>query len=301
MDNITRLDSVQSYNDSMGVETLHPLVSMVNFEDCDFVPHLKPKRYIYGFYCIFLKDAFCGDMIYGQSKYDYKEGTMVFIAPGQVYGVNGQSPDFKAKGYALVFHPDLIRGTELGRNIKNYSFFSYASNEALHLSEQERHLVLECFHNILTELHHAIDKHTRSLIVSHLELLLNYCTRFYDRQFIMREDSNKDILAEFEQLLDNYFQSGMAQRQGFPSVKYCADSLNLSANYFGDLVKKETGKTAQEHIQLKLIDIAKERILDTGKSISEVAYELGFQYPQHFSRLFKKQVGMSPNNWRLRA
>ena len=200
---------------------------------------------------------------------------------------------------ALVFHPDLLRGTTLGRTIKDYTFFSYQVNEALHLSEQERHIIIDCFRNIEEELHHTIDKHSQRLIVSNIELFLNYCVRFYDRQFITRENVNKDILTRFENLLNDYFYSEKPESSGLPTVKYCADQMHLSANYFGDLIKKETGKTASEHIQTKLIDIAKEKVFDTGKTSSEIAYELGFQYPQHFSRLFKKVVGVTPNEYRM--
>ena len=201
-------------------------------------------------------------------------------------------------GWALIFHPDLIRGTSLGRHIKDYSFFSYDVNEALHLSDRERQVVLECFNKIQYELEHPIDKHSKTLIVSNIELFLKYCVRFYDRQFITRDNIHKDVLVRFEELLDEYFQSDKPQTLGLPSVAYCAGQLNLSANYFGDLVKKETGKSAQEYIQDKVIDVAKEKVFDISKSISEIAYEMGFKYPSHFTRLFKQQVGQSPNEYR---
>lgn len=295
MENILRLDHVYQYNERLGVETLHPLVNVIDFSKC---PPMFHSRHILGFYAVFLKDVKCGDLHYGRHFYDYQEGTLVFIAPGQVAGVENNGESFQPKGWALIFHPDLLRGTPLARAMKDYSFFSYESCEALHLSEQERKIFLDCLHNIEIELQHSIDKHSRTLIVTNIELLLNYCTRFYDRQFITRENLNKDVLVKFEQLLNDYFQSEKPQDIGLPSVQYCADQLHLSANYFGDLIKKETGKSPQEHIQLKLMSIAKERILDTERSISEVAYELGFKYPQHFTRLFKKCVGCSPNEYR---
>ena len=258
----------------------------------------RHSRRLYGFYCIFLKDVKCGDLRYGRNYYDYQEGTLVFTAPGQVVGVEDNGEVFQPKGWALLFHPDLIRGTSLGRNIGRYTFFSYESYEALHLSEQERHVVIDCLQNIAGELQHAIDKHSRTLIVSNIELLLNYSIRFYERQFITRSNVNHDILARFERLLDDYFAGDRAQREGLPSVKWCAGELCLSPNYFGDLIKKETGKSAQEYIQLKLIATAKERILAPDKTIGQVAYELGFQYPQHFTRLFKKITGLTPNEYR---
>lgn len=295
MDEILKLDHVYQYNDLLGQETLHPLVSVIDLSTCEPMQH---RRQTFGFYTVYLKDVKCGDMRYGRSYYDYQEGTLVFLAPGQVVGFENNGEKFQPRGWALAFHPDLIRGTSLGRNIAQYTFFSYESNEALHLSEQERTIVLDCLHNIRAELQHAIDKHSRRLIVSNIELLLNYSTRFYERQFLTRGEVNRDVLSGFERLLADYFQSDLPHTEGVPTVRWCAGQLHLSANYFGDLVKKETGKSAQEYIQLKVIDIAKERIFDTSQSISEIAYGMGFKYPQHFSRLFKKVVGCAPNEYR---
>lgn len=206
--------------------------------------------------------------------------------------------DYKPQGYALLFHPDLIRGTSLGKHINNYTFFSYQTREALHLSEKERKIVLDCFAKIKYELEQGTDKHSKTLIASNIELFLNYCMRFYDRQFISRNDAHKDTLEKFEELLNEYFQSDKPLTIGLPAVSYCADQLHLSPNYFGDLVKKETGKTALEYIQLKVIDMAKEKILSNNRSVSEIAYELGFKYPQHFTRLFKQHVGYTPKEYR---
>ncbi|MDB5262616.1 MAG: Helix-turn-helix protein, partial [Adhaeribacter sp.] len=206
---------------------------------------------------------------------------------------------YQPQGHVLIFHPDLIRGTSLGRHISDYKFFSYEVHEALHLSKKERKIIFDCFSKIEFELRQGIDKHSRTLIVSNIELFLNYCVRFYDRQFITREDAHKGILQKFENLLNDYFQSDKPQSIGLPSVGYMAERLNLSANYFGDLIKKETGKSAQEYIQLKIMEVAKEKIFDRSKSVSQIAYELGFKYPQHFSRAFKQHVGYSPNDYRL--
>ena len=295
MENVLKLDRVEQYNDLVHYPTLHPLVSVIDFSQC---PLCERVRFCVGFYTVFLKDVKCGDIQYGRRTYDYQEGTLVFLAPGQCVGFDNRGVKFQPKGWALLFHPDLIRGTSLGRSIDRYTFFSYESYEALHLSEQERHIVIDCLQNIAGELQHSIDKHSRTLIVSNIELLLNYSIRFYERQFTTRSDVNKDALSGFERLLNDYFRDDAPQRDGVPSVRWCAEQLHLSANYFGDLVKKETGKSAQEYIQLKVIDIAKERMFDTTKSISEIAYELGFRYPQHFTRLFKKCVGQSPNEYR---
>lgn len=295
MSQIMKINTVADYNNFMGQETLHPLVSVVDFSKTK--PVENNLKHL-GIYAIFLKDVKCGDMQYGRQTYDYQEGTLVFLAPGQIVGVTNNGIKIQPKGYALVFHPDLLRGTALGKNIADYTFFSYESNEALHLSEQERQIIVDCFNKIDFELRHAIDKHSRTLIVSNIELLLNYCLRFYDRQFITRNDVNKDILVRFEKMLNNYFASDAPQELGLPTVKYCADQIHLSPNYFGDLIKKETGKTAQEHIQLKLMSIAKEKIFDPTKTVSEIAYELGFKYPQHFSRMFKNETGYTPNEYR---
>lgn len=242
MEEIARLDHVYQYNELMGIETLHPLVSVIDMSKC---PRMRHSRRLYGFYCIFLKDVKCGDLRYGRNYYDYQEGTLVFTAPGQVVGVEDNGEVFQPKGWALLFHPDLIRGTSLGRNIGRYTFFSYESYEALHLSEQERHVVIDCLQNIAGELQHAIDKHSRTLIVSNIELLLNYSIRFYERQFITRSEVNKDALSRFERLLNDYFKGDTPQRDGVPSVRWCAEQLHLSANCFGDLIKKETGKSAR--------------------------------------------------------
>jgi len=295
MSEISRINTVTEYNNLVGVETLHPLVSIVDFEKTE--PFCYFKRQM-GVYAVFLKDAKCGNMTYGCNTYDYEEGTLIFVAPGQVYGIEDNGEKRKGVGQALIFHPDLIHGTSLGRNMKDYTFFSYEVNEALHLSTRERAIVNDCFDKINYELEHAIDTHSKTLIVSYIELFLNYCKRFYERQFITRSHVNKDVLVRFERVLDEYFISEKPLELGLPTVHYCADKLFLSSNYLGDLLKKETGKSALEHIQLKLIDVAKEKIYDPNKSISEIAYELGFKYPQHFTRMFKKNTGFSPNEFR---
>lgn len=296
MNGIQKFDTIDEYNKAMGAQTLHPLVSVLDFSktrpDDDY-----PDGYSFGYYTVFLKEVKCGDIKYGRNYYDYQEGTLVFVAPGQVLKIENRVVH-KPQGWALMFHPDLIHGTSLGRAIKEYTFFSYEVFEALHLSEQERQTVMECLHNIQLELSHNIDNHSRRLIVSNIELFLNYCTRFYDRQFITRAHVNSDILSRFETTINDYFKSDLPQTEGLPSVKYCADKLHLSANYLGDLLKKETGKSPQEHVQLRLIEAAKEKMFEKDKSVSQIAYELGFEYPQYFSRLFKKRTGMTPNEYR---
>jgi len=302
MEKVFKFDAVAEYNALNDHETLHPLVTVIDFSRSK--PWSWPGgdsksiKVNYGLYCIFLKEIKCGDIKYGCNYYDYQEGSLIFISPGQIVEVEDFGQNFQPKGYALLFHPDLIHGTSLGRHIHDYSFFSYQSNEALHLSERERKTFLDCLSKIEYELGHVVDKHSKKLIVSNIEILLNYCVRFYDRQFITRDNVHKGILERFENLLNDYYQSDKPQTIGLPSVAYSANELNLSASYFGDLIKKETGKTAQEYIQSKLIDVAKEKIFDQSKSVSEIAYELGFKYPQHFTRLFKQKVGYTPNEYR---
>ena len=295
MDEIIKMDNISQFNTLRGIETFHPLVSVLDFSKMKLMPEARAH---YGFYCVFLKEAVCGDLKYGCNYYDYQEGTLVFIAPGQIVGIGNKPGSARPKGRGLLFHPDLIRGTSLGQNIKKYTFFSYEANEALHLSDRERQVVMDCLDNIDHELRQSIDKHSKTLITNNIELLLNYCMRYYDRQFITRSVVNKDILGRFEKLLDNYFQSELVHTMGLPTVKYCADQLHLSANYFGDLIKKETGKSAQENIQLKVLSLARERIFDRSKTLSEIAYELGFKSPQHFSRMFKNETGQTPNEYR---
>lgn len=295
MGGILRIDTVSEHDAFYQNENLHPLVSVLDFTGK--TPGVYASRMNFGFYAVYLKDIMCGDMKYGKHTYDYQDKTLVFVAPGQVINVN-INEDYKPQGYALLFHPDLIRGTSLGKHIDDFTFFSYQSREALHLSEKERKVVLDCFSKIKYELEQGTDKHSKLLIAANIELFLNYCRRFYDRQFITRHDVNKDTLEMFEELLNKFFSSDKPQTVGVPTVTYCAEQMHLSTNYFGDLVKKETGKTALEYIQLKVINLAKEKILSSQQSVSEIAYELGFKYPQHFTRLFKHHVGATPKEYR---
>lgn len=295
MDAIRRFETINDYNVFNNHVTLHPLVSVV---DLSKASPRSGSRMSFGFYAVFLKDVKCGDIVYGRHTYDYQDGTLVFLAPNQVAGVNSNGALYQPKGYALVFHPDLLHGTPLGRRMEEFSFFGYQSNEALHLSDRERQIVLDSLSKIQYELEQSIDKHTKRLIVSNIELFLDYCGRFYDRQFITRDVPHRGVLERLDKLINDLFVSGELESNGLPSVSYCASRLNLSPNYFGDLVKKEMGITAQAFIHSKLIDAAKRKLSDPSKSINQVSFELGFKYPQHFTRLFKQKVGMSPNEYR---
>ena len=296
MDKILNLDSVDLYNKLYGLETLNPLVSVIDLNKATSSVDLI--RFNYGIYALYLKLEKACDIKYGRQTYDYQEGTIVCFAPGQTAETNPTTDKVQVNAHGILFHPDLLRGTSLGKNIKKYTFFSYEVNEALHLSEEERSIVMDCLKIIRMELEHGVDKHSKTLLVNHIELLLNYCMRFYERQFITRGKTNRDVLTRFENLLDEYFESTLAEQDGLPTVKYFADKLCLSSNYFGDMFKKETGKSPQEYIQEKVIELANERISGTADTVSQIAYSLGFQYPQHFCRLFKKRVGYTPSEYR---
>lgn len=300
MDKIVNIETIEDYNEYWGVENRHPLVNVL--EGSQVTRPIPNCRKNFGMYVIFLKDVKCADYLkYGRREYDYQENTLVFISPGQVLGYPADGSTYQAKGWCLYFSPELLRGTQLGRHIKDYTFFSYDVSEALHLSLQERDTIIDCLKKIDDEINNGADKHSNTIIASAIELLLNYCTRFYDRQFITRKRANKDLLARFEELLDDYFLSDKPGRIGTPTVAWCADQLHLSANYFGDLIKKETGKSAQEYVQQKIMDTAKDMLANAEKSVSEIAYALGYQYPQYFSRAFKKIEGCTPNEYRAQV
>ena len=288
-------DTIKKYAEAFNNKSLHPLIAYVDLNQS--LPMLR-SQFMLGFYAIIIKETRCGDIRYGNQYYDYDEGTMVFIGSNQIIKHEPEGEIHQPYGKALIFHSDLIKGTNVGKHIHEYTFFSYASYEALHLSNKEREKILVCFDNIENEIIQNIDRHSKKLILSNLELLLNYCTRFYDRQFITREFISQGIIEQFEQHLNEYLRHEKLQEIGLPTVSFFAEKLNLSPNYFGDLIKKETGKSAIEYIHLKLLEYAKEKIMDKTKSISEISYQLGFKYPQHFTRLFKQKVGMAPNEYR---
>ena len=288
------INTVQDFNDYQGVETLHPLVSVVHVENTE---HIKECMMHYGLYAIYLKENKGCKLSYGRTPYDFDEMTVTSFAPGQVVKVE-PNPDVPfAKFTALVFHPDLLNRTALGRQISRYEFFGYSSTEALHLSAQE----VEVFRGVLAmieqELHRAIDKHTRELIVSNIELLLNYCLRFYDRQFITREEINHSVIKKFIELLDDYIAT-KALRDGLPTVAYFADKCCLSNGYFGNLVRVETGRTAKDIISDHLLAHAKQLLNDEALTVTMISERLGFEYPQHFVRFFKSHTGKTPSAYR---
>jgi len=294
MDKIVNLDCPDRYCELYGLENYNPLVSVVELQDAT---GLVDDVTNFGFYAMFLKHEKCGEMQYGMTKYDYDEGTIVSIGPGQV--VRCHTPEgTRPRCTALLFDKKLVNGTPLGRKMSRYTFFSYKSNEALHMSDEERKIVIDCMDKIRAESNQDIDHHSRDIIVMTIELLLEYCMRFYDRQFTTRNIENKGILENFENNLNEYMQSNEVHTTGLPTVKYFADKACLSPNYFGDLIKKLTGKTAQDIILDRIVDLGKEMLVGTEKTVAEISYDLGFQYSQHFSRFFKKRAGCTPGEYR---
>lgn len=295
------IDSVSQAHQAMGLPApKHPLVTVVQTKDFSAKEDFTGIKIINNLYQITLKQIGCGNLFYGKNSYDYEEGTLVFTAPGQVTLFEGEMPaeDDSSTGWILAFHPDLIRKSKLADKMSQYSFFNYDVNEALHLSEEELATIEDLLDKIVKEYSQNLDKHSQNLIISNIELLLDYCMRFYDRQFYTRTNLNSDMVSKFERLLNTYYQKSTAQDLGLPTVQYLAHALNLSSNYLSDLLKKETGKTAQEHIHLFLIEKAKNALLNSEQSISQIGYALGFEYPQHFSNLFKSKTGMSPREYR---
>ncbi len=298
MDEIFKIDNTTTLNEALNQgKPKHPLISVADFSKVDFVERSNMKA-VSEFYCIMVKNLVSGSLKYGRNYYDFQDGTLFFLSPNQVIAIEDPKQCDEVWGWGLFFHPDLIRGTSLSKKMKDYTFFHYDVNEALHLSDHEKEMLTNIVGNISLELDRGIDKHSQSVIVSTIELLLNYCMRFYDRQFITRTNANKDVISKFENFLSDYFNSNRSQEEGMPTVKICAEAMNLSANYLTDLLKKETGKNTQEHIHYHVIEAAKEKLLSSSVSVSEIAYSLGFEYPQYFSKIFKKKTGVTPAGYR---
>lgn len=297
MGNIIRLESISQLN-ALFQQTApkHPLISVVDFSKIEKHEKVEEIKLTCGFYSVMFKNHCANKLKYGKEYYDFQEGTLMCIAPNQIITIENDANSENADivGWGLFFHPDLIRGTSLGNKIKEYTFFSYEVNEALHLSDKEKQTLWDCVYKLENELSENIDLHSQTLITSNIELLLNYCARYYDRQFITRKKVNTNLLRKFETILNSYFNSNDQQYKKLPSVKYFAELLFLSPNYLSDLLKKETGKTAQEYLHYYLIEEAKNNLLNTNDPINEIAFNLGFEYPQYFSKLFKSKTGMTP-------
>ncbi|MEL6676707.1 MAG: helix-turn-helix transcriptional regulator [Bacteroidota bacterium] len=302
MDDILRIESISQFNQLLGLGAPdHPLISLYG-DNQD--THKEANDSLYGIrfttdlYVIMYKDSVSGSLDYGRNSYDFQHGTLLFLSPGQVITSPSKEISLQSKGWTLLFHPDLIRKSSLGQQMDEYSYFSYEVNEALHLSPKEESFISEVVHKIEEEYSRNLDQHSHRLILSNLELLLNYCVRFYDRQFYTRTDFHKDFIAEFEQKLKGYFNTEKPRELGIPSVGYFGEAMNMSPNYLSDLLKKETGKSTRSHINEMLIERAKTALLNSEATISEIAYTLGFEYHQSFSRLFKSKMGMSPQEYR---
>lgn len=274
----------------------HPLVSIIDYSKINVIDAPESGSFVCSFYSVNFKKN-C-HFIYGRQPFDHQEGTLLCTAPEQIITFDRKRDAATAEGWGLYFHPELIRNTTLGKKIHEYSFFSYSENEALHLSEQEKQTLLSILKQMKDEYNTNIDHYSHDLILSNIELLLNYCKRFYGRQFITRTSQNKDAIVRFEEFIREYFNSSKLKNNGLPTVKYCAEAMNLSPNYFSDLLRSETGKNTQEHIHYHLLEAAKTLLVSSDKSINEIAYQLGFEYPQSFSKLFKKKIGLSPTEFR---
>lgn len=298
MKDIIKIESISElYQMMYNEKPMHPLVGVIDLTQKG-IRDYNEMRVSLGFYSVMFKNVCTGAMRYGRNYYDFQEGTLFFTAPNQAIIMEGLEDNEDLSGWALIFHPDLIYGTSLNSKMKDYSFFSYEIFEALHLSNNEQNRLNGIIQEISEELKQNIDKHSKTLIVSSIELLLNYCTRFYERQFITRSKKNNDIISEFERLLSSYFESEEVQTFGFPSIKFFAEKLHLSPNYLSDLLKMETGKNGTQHIQYCALELAKEMLLNSSKPVSEIAYRLGFEYPQYFSKMFKKNIGITPKKFR---
>ncbi|OMP76696.1 AraC family transcriptional regulator [[Flexibacter] sp. ATCC 35208] len=300
MRELRRLTSIQEFHRLRGLQPpAHPLISVVNYAEVVLSSESNHINWVLDFYSISLKRDVVVKFRYGQQQYDFDEGIMYFIAPGQVFNVEVPTEAQPNKsGWMLLIHPDFFWNTALAKNIKQYEYFGYAAHEALFLSDKEETTIVNIIHNIRQEYHSNIDKFTQQIIVSHIETLLNYADRFYNRQFITRKITSHQILDKLEQLLNTCFQSDSLLANGIPTVQLISENLNISPNYLSSLLKNLTGQSTQQHIQNKLIEVAKQKLSTTSLSVNEVAYELGFEHPQSFRKFFKSKTNMSPLEFR---
>lgn len=291
-----RFESLTDFHQVFGLKKpLHPMISFIDIQQLQKLPNDFQKSMVMNFYKISFKTGICGQAKYGQNYYDFGEGGLVFTSPNQIF----ESPNSNhTSGSLLLIHPDFLLSYPLAKEIKEYGFFSYAANEALHLSDKEKETILALFNSIDEELNSRIDDFSQDVMVAQVELLLNYCNRFYKRQFITRKSINKDVLLKIEEILENYFNTEKSAIEGIPTVQWLADSLNISPNYLSDMLRSLTGQNAQQHIHNKLVEKAKEILSTTNLPIAQIAYQLGFEHPQSFSRLFKSKSGVSPVEFR---
>lgn len=293
MNNILKVKTPGDYLSHVGADNRHPLIGVIDFEKVSPIPHSLNSYSVYG---LFMHNNIPSDLIYGCGTYDYRSGTLICVAPGQIGGRPDKGDLIDIDGWALLFHPDLLKGTHLEKNIRNFSFFDYQVNEALHMSEEERNVIVSLMRLIQAEIENATDSLQKHILIGYIDAMLNYCQRFYNRQFRMRKVENSDILMRFNTFLTEYFDTELQLDNGLPGVQYFADKLSMSPNYFSDLIKRHTGDTASNLIREHVIRLAK-NALKSSSNIAQVAYSLGFQYPQHFTRMFKNQTGMTPKQY----
>lgn len=291
-----KFESLTEFHRVFGLpKPLHPMISFIDIKEVKPLPNDFPKSMVMNFYKISYKTGLCGQVKYGQNYYDFGEGGLVFTAPNQLFESPSRNP---AAGHLLLIHPDFLLSYPIAKKIKDFGYFSYATNEALHLSDSERTTIFSIFHNIQDELNSRIDDFSQDVMIAQVELLLNYCNRFYKRQFITRKAASNDLLQKMDEILDSYFKAENSLRQGIPTVISLAEKLNVSPSYLSDMLRSLTGKNAQQHIHIKIIEKGKELLTTSGLTVNEIAYLLGFEYPQSFSRLFKSKVGQSPVEFR---
>lgn len=290
---ILKVNKTSDYSGYHGITDRHPLITVIDFSEISPIRHSLNK---YGVYGVFVQENNDLDLMYGCGKYDYKDGSLICVSPGQIGGKEENGERVSIGGWAMLFHPDLIRGTQLEKDITNYSFFDYSVNEALHMNEKEREIVVSIFKRIKSEIENPHDDLQNDILVSYISLLLKYCQRFYNRQFLTRKLSNNDILSKFDSFLKEYFTENRHTSSGLPTVSICAEHLCMSVNYFSDLIKKMTGESAGRHIRQFIIRQIKNE-LASGLTVAEAAYKLGFEYPAHLSRMFRKETGITPTQY----
>ncbi|PAB59295.1 helix-turn-helix domain-containing protein [Anaeromicrobium sediminis] len=300
MDNIIKIDSITDLHEYSGYDKpTHPLVTIIDVKKIKPLQEIKNAKVRLGFYCISMKSDVEEGMKYGRQFYDFKEGSLIFIEPNQVATFDIAAPNKDATGWILCIHPELIRGSDLAMKMDKYHFFSYTANEALHLSDQEKITLNNIVETIQNEISQNIDAYTRKLILNSIELLLNFSERFYNRQFLTRTASNNDTITEFESVIKERFNADRLETEGIPSVKELATTLGYSPYYLSDLLKKETGKSTQDYIHEYLLQRAKDLLISTNDPVSQIGYQLGFEYPAHFSKFFKNKTGMTPSKYRI--
>lgn len=293
MTKILKVNKTSDYSGYHGVTDLHPLITVIDFAEISPIRHSLNRYDVYG---VFVQEDNDLDLTYGCGRYDYKDGSLICVAPGQIGGKEDNGERASIGGWALLFHPDLIHGTQLEKEIRHYSFFDYSVNEALHMNEKEHDIVVAIFKRIKSEISDPHDNFQNDILVGYISLLLKYCQRFYNRQFITRKLSNNDILSRFDSFLHGYFADNLQLKNRLPTVNICADHLCMSTNYFSDLIKKMTGESPGRLIRQFVVRQIKNE-LASGLTVAETAYKLGFEYPAHLSRLFRKETGMTPTGY----